>query len=229
LNDTPLIHVTGVARHFRMGREVVRALDGVDMTIPRGAFVALTGPSGSGKSTLLYLLGGLDRPTAGQIRVGPQELGQLDESALAVFRRDKIGFVFQQFNLISTMTASQNVQFPMIFAGRSEGQRRSQALKMLKRVGLGQRTNHKPTEMSGGQQQRVAIARALVNDPEILLADEPTGNLDSKVGAEILTLFHELHKQGRTVILVSHDPAVIATIPTIYRMRDGRIAEVEGA
>jgi putative ABC transport system ATP-binding protein len=220
-----IIHITGLQRWFRMGREVVKALDGVDLSIGRGEFVALTGPSGSGKSTLLYLLGGLDRPTSGSIVVDGAELGAMDEHALAEFRRTKIGFVFQQFNLIPTMTASQNVQFPMVFAGVNSAQRNNRALKLLKDVGLGNRAGHKPTELSGGQQQRVAIARALVNNPQIILADEPTGNLDSKVGAEIIALFKQLHAQGRTIILVSHDPGVIEQVPRVYRMRDGVIVD----
>ncbi len=220
-----IIRVTGLQRWFRMGREVVKALDGVDLSINRGEFVALTGPSGSGKSTLLYLLGGLDRPTAGNIVVNGADLGAMDEHALAQFRRTAVGFVFQQFNLVTTMTARQNVEFPMVFARVPGPKRAARALKLLKDVGLGNRAGHKPTELSGGQQQRVAIARSLVNNPQIILADEPTGNLDSKVGAEIMTLFKQLHAQGRTIVLVSHDPGVIEQVPRVFKMRDGVIVD----
>ena len=220
-----IIRVTGLQRWFRMGREVVKALDGVDLSIKRGEFVALTGPSGSGKSTLLYLLGGLDRPTAGSIVVNNANLGDLDEHALAEFRRTTVGFVFQQFNLVTTMTARQNVEFPMVFARVPGPKRAARALKLLKDVGLGNRAGHKPTELSGGQQQRVAIARSLVNNPQIILADEPTGNLDSKVGAEIMVLFKQLHAQGRTIVLVSHDPGVIEQVPQVFKMRDGLIVD----
>ncbi len=220
-----IIRVTGLQRWFRMGREVVKALDGVNLTINRGEFVALTGPSGSGKSTLLYLLGGLDRPTAGNIIVNGADLGAMDEHALAQFRRTAVGFVFQQFNLVTTMTARQNVEFPMVFARVAGPKRAARALKLLKDVGLGNRAGHKPTELSGGQQQRVAIARSLVNNPLIILADEPTGNLDSKVGAEIIALFKQLHAQGRTIVLVSHDPGVIEQVPRVFRMRDGVIVD----
>jgi putative ABC transport system ATP-binding protein len=220
-----LIKTEGLKRWFRMGREVVKALDGIDLTINRGDYIALTGPSGSGKSTLLYLLGGLDRPTQGKIFVNGSELGGMDEQALAVFRRTQIGFVFQQFNLIPSMTAKQNVQFPMIFAGSPTAVRDKRALKLLTDVGLGTRSGHRPTELSGGQQQRVAIARALVNDPHIILADEPTGNLDSKVGNEIMALFQKLHQEGRTIVLVSHDPGVIAQVPTVFKMRDGLVVD----
>ncbi len=220
-----IIRVTGLQRWFRMGREVVKALDGVDLSINRGEFVALTGPSGSGKSTLLYLLGGLDRPTAGSIVVNGANLGAMDEHALAQFRRTAVGFVFQQFNLVTTMTARQNVEFPMVFARVPGPKRAARALKLLKDVGLGNRASHKPTELSGGQQQRVAIARALVNNPQIILADEPTGNLDSKVGAEIVALFKQLHAQGRTIVLVSHDASVIEQVPRVFKMRDGVIVE----
>lgn len=221
----PLIRVSNLHRWFRMGNEIVRALDDVDLEIERGEFVGLTGASGSGKSTLLYLLGGLDRPTSGKIVVDGKDLGVMDEHALADFRRKKIGFVFQQFNLVPTMTASDNVQFPMIFAGVSASQRKSRAMSLLKNVGLADRGKHKPTELSGGQQQRVAVARALVNNPQIILADEPTGNLDSKVGAEIIALFKSMHEQGHTVILVSHDPSVVANVSRVVRLRDGKIVE----
>jgi putative ABC transport system ATP-binding protein len=206
-----------------MGNEIVRALDDVDLEIARGEFVGLTGASGSGKSTLLYLLGGLDRPTSGKIVIDEKDLGVMDEHALADFRRKKIGFVFQQFNLVSTMTASDNVQFPMIFAGASASQRKTRAMSLLKNVGLADRGKHKPTELSGGQQQRVAVARALVNNPQIILADEPTGNLDSKIGAEIIALFKSMHEQGHTVILVSHDPSVVANVSRVVRLRDGKV------
>jgi putative ABC transport system ATP-binding protein len=224
---SPLIQVTDLHRHFRMGRETVRALDGVSLTVRRGEFWGISGPSGSGKSTLLYLLGGLDHPTSGSIRVDGQEITTLDENGLAAFRRRKVGFVFQMFNLIATMTALQNVEFPMLFSRVPLAERRARARALLERVGLAERMNHRPNELSGGQQQRVAIARSLVNSPDILLADEPTGNLDSRSGADIMSLLQELNAEGRTIILVSHDPAVIAATGRRMRLYDGRIEDEE--
>lgn len=225
--DSPLIQVTDLHRHFTMGRETVRALDGVTLSVRRGEFWGISGPSGSGKSTLLYLLGGLDHPTSGSIRVNGQEITTLDDNGLAGFRRRSVGFVFQMFNLIATMTALQNVEFPMLFARVPVAERRERARMLLERVGLGDRTGHRPTELSGGQQQRVAIARSLVNSPDILLADEPTGNLDSRSGAEIIDLLRDLNEEGRTIVLVSHDPAVIAATGRQMRLYDGRIQDEE--
>ncbi len=221
-----LIRVESLHRDFTMGTETIHALDGITTTVAAGEFLAVMGPSGSGKSTLLYLLGGLDRPTAGEIWVRGEEIGVLDENALAVYRRQEIGFVFQSFYLIPTMTAWQNVEFPMIFAQAPAAERRARAGKLLSAVGLADRMEHKPTELSGGQQQRVAIARALANNPTIILADEPTGNLDTRTGTEILELLARLnHEEGRTIVAVSHDPAVAAYATRTLQLLDGKIVE----
>lgn len=209
-----------------MGRETIHALDGVSLTVQEGEFLSVMGPSGSGKSTLLYLLGGLDRPTAGRIWVRDQDLTALDENGLAVYRRREVGFVFQFFHLIPTMTAQQNVEFPMLFARVPPTQRRERARYLLEAVGLVARMEHKPTELSGGEQQRVAIARALVNDPAIILSDEPTGNLDSRTGAEVMTALARLNQeQGRTIVVVSHDSAVVDFAGRCIHLLDGRIAD----
>jgi ABC-type lipoprotein export system ATPase subunit len=223
----PLIRVSGLRKSFVMGRETVNALAGVDLTVEPQTFSAVVGPSGSGKSTLLYLLGGLDRPTSGRIVVAGQSIDQLDENALAVYRRRMVGFIFQSFNLISSMTAVENVAFPMRFAHRSRRVRTERALALLKQVGLENRAYHKPTELSGGQQQRVAIARALVNDPQLILADEPTGNLDTQSGAVIIQMLSELHSQGRTVVMVTHDPRLVRFATHSIRLVDGRVVTAE--
>jgi len=202
----PFIRITGLKKHYQMGGQVVRALDGVDLEIESHTFTVVMGPSGSGKSTLLYLLGGLDRATSGEISVDGQRLDQMDENTLALFRRRTLGFVFQSFNLVPSMSALENVAFPMQFAGVPSSQRSKQATTLLEQVGLGNRADHKPTELSGGQQQRVAIARALVNNPGLILADEPTGNLDTSSGAAVMQLLSDLHRSGRTVLVVTHDP-----------------------
>jgi len=227
MDHSPLIEATDLHRHFQMGRETVRALDGVSLTVRRGEFWGISGPSGSGKSTLLYLLGGLDHPTSGSIRVAGEEITALDDNGLAGFRQRSVGFVFQMFNLIPTMTALQNVEFPMLFARVPPAERRARARALLQRVGLEDRMTHRPTELSGGKQQRVAIARALVNSPAILLADEPTGNLDSRSGADVIRVLQELNAEGRTIVLVSHDPAVIAATGRHVRLHDGRIEDEE--
>ncbi|HEX2981579.1 MAG TPA: ABC transporter ATP-binding protein, partial [Anaerolineaceae bacterium] len=183
------------------------------------------GPSGSGKSTLLYLLGGLDRPTSGQINVSGQVLEALDENELAFYRRRTVGFIFQSFNLIATMTAMENVAFPMRFTGISPRKRKERSLELLKMVGLEKRAFHKPTELSGGQQQRVAIARALVNDPPLILADEPTGNLDSSSGLGIMQLLSELHQSGRSVLVVTHDPRMTHFATQVVRLLDGKVVD----
>jgi putative ABC transport system ATP-binding protein len=206
-----------------MGGQVVRALDGVDLEMDAHTFTVVMGPSGSGKSTLLYLLGGLDRATSGEISVNGQRLDLMDENALALFRRRSMGFVFQSFNLIPSMTALENVAFPMQFAGVTTGQRKAQASGLLEQVGLGNRSDHKPTELSGGQQQRVAIARALVNDPSLILADEPTGNLDTSSGAAVMQLLSDLHRSGRTVFVVTHDPRMTRFATHKIHLLDGRI------
>ncbi len=222
----PLIRTQDLRRDFQMGHQTVHALDGVSLTVEEGDFLGVMGPSGSGKSTLLYLMGGLDRPTAGRLWVRGQDLTALDENGLAAYRRQEIGFVFQFFHLIPTMTALQNVEFPMLFARVPPVRRRERACELLEAVGLADRVGHKPTELSGGEQQRVAIARALVNDPAIVLTDEPTGNLDSRTGAEVMQVLARLNQeQGRTIVVVSHDPAVVAFTGRCIHLLDGRIAD----
>ncbi len=226
------ITITNLRKTYQMGRQKVHALDGVDLSVAPNTFHAVMGPSGSGKSTLLYLLGGLDRPTDGQIVVDGQSISALDENALARYRRRAIGFIFQSFNLIPTLSALENVAFPMRFARVPRRQRALRAHELLTRVGLADRIHHKPTELSGGQQQRVAVARALVNDPQLILADEPTGNLDTASGASIMQLLAELHQNGRTVLVVTHDPRMSAYATHTVHMLDGRIvsdAEYEAA
>jgi len=202
---TPLIQVTGLKKHYQMGGTTVRALDGVDIEIPAHTFTVVMGPSGSGKSSLLYLLGGLDRPTAGEISINGERLDQMDENALALFRRKMMGFIFQSFNLVSSMSAMENVAFPMQFSGVPVTERNQKSLQLLGQVGLADRSGHTPSELSGGQQQRVAVARALINDPQLVFADEPTGNLDTASGVTVMQLLSDLHKSGRTVLVVTHD------------------------
>lgn len=223
----PFIRIRGLVKHYHMGGQIVRALDGVDLDIDAHTFTVVMGPSGSGKSTLLYLLGGLDHSTAGEISISGQRLDQMDENALALFRRRTMGFVFQSFNLIPSMSALENVAFPMQFAGVAPGRRSQQAHSILEQVGLGNRAEHRPTELSGGQQQRVAIARALVNDPSLILADEPTGNLDTSSGAAIMQLLSDLHNAGRTVLVVTHDPRMIRFATHKIFLLDGRIVTEE--
>ncbi len=219
-----LIRVADLRREYKMGDQVVHALDGVSLEIQAGEFTGIMGPSGSGKSTLLYLLGGLDRATGGQIWVHDQEITALDENDLAGYRGKKIGFIFQSFHLIPSMTALQNVEFPMIFSRIPPDVRRQRAQTLLETVGLENRMHHKPTELSGGQQQRVAMARALVNDPQIILADEPTGNLDTRIGAEVMNLLKKLNEeQKRTIIIVSHDPTLTRYVTREIRLLDGQI------
>ncbi|MFO7537644.1 MAG: ABC transporter ATP-binding protein [Chloroflexota bacterium] len=222
-----MIHISNLRKSFRMGRETVHALAGVDLMIEANTFWAVMGPSGSGKSTLLYLLGGLDRPTQGQIAVNGHSIDSLDENRLAIYRRHTVGFIFQSFNLIPSMTALENVAFPMRFAGISRRKRLARANELLTQVGLAERVNHRPTELSGGQQQRVAVARALVNNPQLILADEPTGNLDTASGTEILNLLADLHGNGRTVLVVTHDPRIATFASHTIQLLDGRI--VNGA
>lgn len=221
-----LIRTQGLRKTYPMGRELVHALDGVDLAVGRGGFVAVIGPSGSGKSTLLHLLGGLDRPTGGSIEVDGIQLESMDENELALYRRKRVGFVFQSFNLIPSLTALENVAFPLRFDGVTRKEREAYAMKLLHRVGLSDRMGHRPTELSGGEQQRAAIARALINDPELILADEPTGNLDTQSGSQILQLLGDLHRQGRTVVVVSHDPRVTSFATHITCLLDGRIVDL---
>jgi putative ABC transport system ATP-binding protein len=217
------IQVEGLKKHYQMGGTTVRALDGLDLEVASRTFTVVMGPSGSGKSTLLYLLGGLDRSTAGTIIVDGQRMDEMDENALALFRRRTMGFVFQSFNLIASLTAWENVAFPMRFAGVSATQRRLRARQLLEQVGLGDRADHRPTELSGGQQQRVAIARALVNDPSLILTDEPTGNLDTTSGASIMQLLSDLHRSGRTVLVVTHDPRMTRFATNQIFLLDGHL------
>jgi len=217
------ITIEGLRRQYMMGDTEVTALDGLDLTVEEGEFLCLMGPSGSGKSTLLHLLGGLDRPDEGSIVVNGQEITRLDADGLALYRQRQVGFIFQSFNLITSMTALQNVEFPMIFSGVSSQERRRRAVELLEEVGLADRLSHKPTEMSGGQQQRVAVARGLINQPDILFGDEPTGNLDSKTGEEILAMLTEFNRQGQTLVIVTHDARVSAHANRVIQMLDGRV------
>lgn len=223
-----MIHAEGLTKVYQMGESEVRALDGANFTIEKGEMVAIMGPSGSGKSTLMSIIGCLDVPSSGQYSLDGVSVESLDESGLAEVRGRKIGFVFQQFNLLARTSALENVMLPLTYAGISGREREKRARAALKRVGLGERTHHAPNELSGGQQQRVAIARAIVNEPTILLADEPTGALDSKTGVEIMDLFQRLHREnGQTVILVTHDAHVARHTERIIRLSDGRIVSDE--
>lgn len=219
----PFIQVRELTKHYQMGGTTVRALDGLNLNIDAHTFTVVMGPSGSGKSTLLYLLGGLDRATSGEISVDAARLDEMDENALALFRRRTMGFVFQSFNLIPSMSALDNVAFPMQFAGVNSARRKEQARALLTQVGLDNRADHRPTELSGGQQQRVAIARALVNNPSLVLADEPTGNLDTSSGAAVMQLLSDLHNSGRTVLVVTHDPRMTRFATHKIFLLDGRI------
>jgi len=225
MNSKPFISISDLRKTYTMGASVVHALDGVNLDVAPNSLTVVMGPSGSGKSTLLYLLGGLDRPTSGGIRVDGVNLNNLDENTLAFYRRQKVGFIFQSFNLITSMTALENVAFPMRFAGIPARKRRAQAMELLRQVGLEKRAVHRPTELSGGQQQRVAIARALVNNPPLILADEPTGNLDTASGYSIMQLLSELHRSGRTVLVVTHDIRMSHFATDTLRLLDGRIVD----
>ncbi|SHO57175.1 ABC transporter ATP-binding protein [Vibrio quintilis] len=218
-----LVRLEQICKHYEGGQTVVKALDGVDLTIQRGEFLSILGPSGSGKSTLMNVLGCLDKPTAGDYWLDEQDVAVMSGKALAKIRNQRIGFVFQSFNLLEYATALDNVALPLVYGGVKSKERKARAAALLERVGLGDRMHHKPNQLSGGQKQRVAIARALVNDPQILLADEPTGALDSKSGAEIERLFNELHQEGRTLILVTHDNALAERTKRIVTIKDGCI------
>lgn len=223
-----LLELQGVTKEYQLGKTIVHALRGLDLRIERGEAVAIMGPSGSGKSTLMHILGALDRPTDGAALVDETDLRTMREPQLVTLRGQRIGFVFQTFNLIQTLTALRNVELPMIFQGVRRSQRHERARRLLERVGLGDRIRHKPNELSGGERQRVAIARALANDPDIILADEPTGNLDSETGQTILSLLKELNAdEGKTIILVTHDPDATAIADRIVRLRDGRVVPTE--
>ena len=223
-----ILELTDVHKHYQNGDTTVRALDGVSLSIERGEFVAIMGQSGSGKSTLMNIIGCLDRPTSGSYRVLDKEAAHLSPDELAALRPETFGFVFQRYNLLATATAGENVQIPSVYAGLAKHKRTERAVKLLERLGLGDRTDHRPAELSGGQQQRVAIARALVNDPPVILADEPTGALDSRSGDEVLALLKQLHAEGRTIILITHAENVAQHAGRIVRIQDGRILEDSG-
>ena len=221
--NSSMIDLKDVTKTYQMGDSTVHALAGVTMTIERGEFVAITGPSGSGKSTLMNILGCLDRPTDGSYRLDGDEVATLNDDQLAVTRNRKIGFVFQNFNLLPRISAIKNIALPLVYAGTNDADRMQQALVMLGKVGIAERKNHRPNELSGGQRQRVAIARALVTDPAILIADEPTGNLDSISSNEIMDVFCGLHRQGRTIIMVTHEADIAAYAQRVIHVRDGKI------
>jgi len=219
----PVIDIQDVKKSYQMGEQVVHALRGVTLNIKRNEYVALMGPSGSGKSTLMNMLGCLDTPSSGLYLLNDQNVSTLIDDELAEIRNKEIGFVFQTFNLIPRLSSLENVALPLVYAGMKKSARLAKAQKVLESVGLGDRVYHKPNELSGGQRQRVAIARALVNDPSIILADEPTGNLDSKTSIEIMALFEEIHNNGNTVILVTHEPDIAEHAHRIIRLKDGEI------
>ncbi len=225
MSEPAAVELRDVSKVYMVGSQEVRALDRVSLRIERGEFISIMGPSGSGKTTLLSVMGCLIRPSSGRILIGGEDVTDLDEDRLAVFRAKRIGFVFQFFNLISTLTALENVMLPMTFAGDVPSwEMRAKAMELLEAVGLSDRADHRPMELSGGQQQRVAIARALANDPEIILADEPTGNLDSQTGSEIMDLMEQLNRElGKTFVIVTHDPAVARRTKKILYMKDGRL------
>ncbi len=223
LASAPLIELRDVTRRYQMGGEIVSALDGLSFSIGKGELLAIVGSSGSGKSTLMNILGCLDTPTSGQYLLRGNDVKSMTDDALSTLRNREIGFVFQNFQLLSRASALKNVALPLVYRGVGIRERKELATTALERVGLGHRLGHKPTELSGGQRQRVAIARALVTNPSLLLADEPTGNLDTATGHEILALFAALHEAGNTIVLVTHEPAVAAKCPRSIRLSDGRI------
>lgn len=218
-----IIELKDIKRHYQMGSQEVRALDGVSLTIKKNEYVAIMGPSGSGKSTMMNVIGCLDTPTSGDYILNGTNVSHLTDDELAVVRNREIGFVFQTFNLLPRSNCLANVELPLIYAGIKSSERKEMASEALRRVGLGDRMDHRPNELSGGQRQRVAIARALVNTPSILLADEPTGNLDSKTGVEIMNLFEELYRQGNTIILVTHETEIASHARRIVQLKDGLV------
>lgn len=221
----PLIEMRGICKWYTTGEQTVKALDDINLTVEAGEMAAILGRSGSGKSTLMNLLGCLDTPTRGRYLLAGQSVSSMTEGQLSAVRNRTVGFIFQSFHLLPQLTALENVELPLIYRGMGEKQRRRLAQENLRRVGLGERMDHRPSELSGGQQQRVAIARALAGSPPMLLADEPTGNLDSAAGRDIMSLLHELHDGGTTVIIITHDPAIGAACPRRLMMADGRLSE----
>lgn len=219
----PIIETKDIAKTYQMGEEYVHALKGITIRIDKGEYVAFMGPSGSGKSTLMNIIGCLDTPSSGTYRLNDHDVSDLSENELATIRNKEIGFVFQTFNLLPRSTSLDNVALPLIYAGISKNERRERAMRTLESVGLGSRAFHKPNELSGGQRQRVAIARALVNNPSIILADEPTGNLDSKTSYDVMELFQDLHDQGNTIIMVTHEDDIAHYAHRIVRLKDGLI------
>ncbi|MEZ9243741.1 ABC transporter ATP-binding protein [Vibrio lentus] len=218
-----LVGLSNIGKHYSNGDTEIRALDGVDLLIEKGEFLSILGPSGSGKSTLMNMLGCLDKPTEGEYQLDGKNVAALSANDLAGIRNQKIGFVFQSFNLLEYASALDNVALPLVYSGSKAKERRKRAAALLEQVGLGDRLDHKPNQLSGGQKQRVAIARALVNDPQIILADEPTGALDSKSGAEIEALFNQLHAEGRTLIIVTHDNSLAERTKRIVTIKDGKV------
>ncbi len=218
-----IIRLRQIIRNFPLGNQVVKVLKSIDLDIKRNEYVALMGPSGSGKSTLMNLIGCLDTPTSGEYILNEQDVSQLSDNELAEIRNREIGFVFQTFNLLPRSTALENVTLPLVYAGMSSSARKKRAEEVLESVGLGDRMDHRPNQLSGGQRQRVAVARALVNNPSIILADEPTGNLDSKTSIEIMNLFEEIHRNGNTVILVTHEEEIALHAKRVIRLRDGMV------
>ena len=223
---SPILQLLDVGKVYATGSVKVEALHGVSLEVARGEYVAIMGPSGSGKSTLMHIVGCLDVPTTGSYHLAGEDVSTMSEDALAVVRNRQIGFVFQQFNLLGSLPAWRNVELPLCYSGVGRAERKQRAVSALERVGLGDRVNHRPGELSGGQQQRVAVARALVTDPALILADEPTGNLDTHSSADVLQLFAELHDQGRTVVLITHEQDVAASAQRIVRILDGQIESV---
>jgi len=221
--SSPILRLNGVGKVYATGSVAVEALRGVSLQVERGEYVAIMGPSGSGKSTLMHILGCLDVPTTGSYDLAGEDVSTMSEAALANVRNRQIGFVFQQFNLLPSLPAWRNVELPLCYTGMARAERKERAINALERVGLGDRIEHRPGELSGGQQQRVAVARALVTDPTLILADEPTGNLDSHSSADVLGLFTELHDQGRTIVLITHEREVAESAQRIVRILDGQV------
>lgn len=219
------IDLRGIVKTYQMGGESVTTLRGVSLQVHRGEFLAIVGPSGSGKSTLMNIIGCLDTPTEGKYIIDGHDTSRMNDNRLAEIRNRKIGFIFQSFHLLSQLTAIENVELPLVYRGVSAKKRREMALKALEQMGLGERMHHKPPQLSGGQQQRVAIARALAGDPPILLADEPTGALDTRTGREVLSIMRDLHAKGRTIVLITHDPRVADSAQSVVRITDGELSE----